>query len=323
MRLKNMIQNMRLKNMIQNININEAYANGADKPLSIPTYVDGNGENVHPSVYHNSFGWNGHKYWMVITPFAESNDQVENPSIVVSDNGKTWTVPQGISNPIVPAPDGGYNSDPHICMSPDGKTMNIVYRTYLHAGTEHLYVVSSNDGINWSEKKEILTTDSIKERNLSPAVIWNGQEYLMWTVDIVPVPNVLKLRKAQSITNTFGKVQTCNITLPKSATGQEIWHIDVIKLDRYYFLLANTTDLGFCGSKGSLYLAKSMDGINWSVGENPVLNRRPEGWDANLYRGCILPKFTEKGLTFSLWYSAYNLPTPGWATGYTEIMFNK
>jgi hypothetical protein len=84
----------------------------ADQNLNIPTY-DGSGQNVHPSLVYFEEPFNSWKYWMAITPYADSNEDLENPSIVVSNDGNTWQVPEGLTNPIIPHPGGQeFNSDP-------------------------------------------------------------------------------------------------------------------------------------------------------------------------------------------------------------------
>lgn len=55
-----------------------------NKPLEIPTY-DGSKQLTHPSVLYFPESWNGHKYWAVATPYPNSNDEYENPSIYYFD----------------------------------------------------------------------------------------------------------------------------------------------------------------------------------------------------------------------------------------------
>ena len=72
--------------------------------LQIPTY-DGSGQVVHPSVidFINEYGidaWSGYRYWMVLTPYPQSQDKFENPSLYASHDGLTWVVPHPITNPL-------------------------------------------------------------------------------------------------------------------------------------------------------------------------------------------------------------------------------
>lgn len=58
-------------------------------PLAIPTY-DGSNQSVHPSVFYFENGWKGYKYWMTFSPYPNSNDDVEDPSLVVSNDRLNW-----------------------------------------------------------------------------------------------------------------------------------------------------------------------------------------------------------------------------------------
>ena len=77
----------------------------APAPLVTPTY-DGSGQVVHPDVVHVPGGWNGYEYWMGMTPYPNSNDDFENPSVLASNDNVTWVVPPGVTNPLAPEPLG-------------------------------------------------------------------------------------------------------------------------------------------------------------------------------------------------------------------------
>jgi hypothetical protein len=53
---------------------------------------------VHPDIIYFPEGKDGYKYWMVYTPYPPSSK--ENPSIVRSNDGTSWT-DAGITNPII------------------------------------------------------------------------------------------------------------------------------------------------------------------------------------------------------------------------------
>lgn len=115
--------------------------------LETPTY-DGSGQAVHPDVFHSSWGWPKaakYRYWMVLTPYAYSDFSRENPSILVSNNGRNWFVPEGLVNPIEPAPTEGHYSDPDIVMG-DGRLW--VFFRWDKGLEERIYAKSSNDGIH-------------------------------------------------------------------------------------------------------------------------------------------------------------------------------
>ncbi len=105
------------------------------EPLSIPTY-EGSGQTVHPSIidFQNEYAkaqWGGYRFWMAITPYPQSNDAFENPSIFASHDGKNWVVPSGIENPLVSAPGGwehGFHNDPDLIYNPDDDSLWLYFR---------------------------------------------------------------------------------------------------------------------------------------------------------------------------------------------------
>mgnify|MGYP003252864052 CR=1 FL=1 len=79
-------------------------------PQAIPTY-DGANQPTHPSVVKFEQPWNGYLYWMAMTPYPFNDGSYENPSIVASNDGENWIVPEGVSNPLAGTPSPGHNCD--------------------------------------------------------------------------------------------------------------------------------------------------------------------------------------------------------------------
>lgn len=199
-------------------------------------------------------------------------------------------------------------------------TLFIIYRA-VTPPVETIYIISSKDGVNWSCKREVLTVNINKERALSPVITQSGINNSLWTVDIVPSPNIIRKREMKTKETPFKNSLICNLTLPPSAEGQEVWHIDVTKAGECYYMLINTTEHNQYGTKGRLYLAKSTDSANWTVAQQPLIVRNSNSWDTNLYRGCIIPSSYDK--EFLIWYSGHNLPTSGWAIGHTKVEYQE
>lgn len=163
------------------VSANGLSATGIGTQLSIPTY-DGSGEIVHLDVYHNAAGWNGYPYWMVMTPYPDSNDQYENPSIVCSLDGNTWVVPEGLTNPLVLAPEGGFNSDTDMIVV--GNTMYVLYRKYITAtDTLHYMLMSSTNGVTWTEPIEIYAglTDDDYGRGIAPSIVFTDSKFKVFS----------------------------------------------------------------------------------------------------------------------------------------------
>jgi hypothetical protein len=280
--------------------------------LSIPTY-DGSGQAIHPDVYVAPTTWSGHKYWMAFTPWP--SDPFENPSILCSDDNVTWAAPVGLTNPVEPAPGVGYNSDTDLLLSPDGVTMYLFWRLVGAANTETLYVASSTDGVVWGGKTAIVTGAAVPagtapQRVLSPAVLFYGGQYWMWTVRNTGSAMVVDYWTASAPAGTWTRNGSSTVTLPTTTapfTDRDIWHINVEHVEGQLMMTIN--DNGTC-----LFLAKSGDGINWTTAPAPVLTIG-NAWDSvSLYRSAVVP--TSDGKTLRIWYAG---KTTAWRIGYTEV----
>jgi hypothetical protein len=269
----------------------------ASSPLTTPTY-DGSGQAVHPSVYDSGTGniWNGHRYWMAMTPFPAQNAKLENPSILVSDDGNTWSVPDGLTNPVVPYSGSGHNFDPFLYFEND-----ILYLFWMEAiGTaRNIFVLSSTDGITWSDKATIFTSDSSAHNLVAPSIIKVGSTYYLYAVDLVPTPDIFVRYSCATLTGTYASAQTCVVNYPRT-----VWHANVKYVNSVYYAYFNDS-LNGC-------FMYSADGVTWNA--TVVLPYNVGVWDKTLYAGSILP--TANG--FDLWYSAYSALN-AWRIGRTTI----
>ncbi|RLC35813.1 hypothetical protein DRH29_05725, partial [candidate division Kazan bacterium] len=311
-----LLGDVRPVNRFVKVDESKASAANASDYLTTPTY-DGSGQAVHPDVYYNPSKWpdpNGYRFWMAMTPYPNGDDTYENPSILVSDDGQTWEVPSGLTNPIEPAPSTGHNADPDILEGADGKLW--VFFMWTDGTTYKVYVKSSSDGINWSDKTEILT--STTESFISPAVVFEDGLYTMWYIDHLASPNVLKKRTASSPTGPWSSPTTCTVSGVPS--GRDLWHLDVVRVQAEYHAFVVLTDSDTTGANTELHFATSRDGTNWTLNSTPLLAAGTSGsWDDNLiYRACGLLFNAGNESRYALWYSASN-SSGTWHIGYTEV----
>src|SRR4051812_24550095 len=66
--------------------------------LSIPTY-DGSGQGVHPDILYLDPPLNGKRFMMAFTPYPYYNARLENPSVLLSNNGVDFAEPVPGENP--------------------------------------------------------------------------------------------------------------------------------------------------------------------------------------------------------------------------------
>ena len=279
-----------------------ATAANAASALTTPTY-DGSGQAIHPSVLYFASGWNGYKYWMANTPFPGGNVAYENPCMLVSNDGNTWIAPPGLTNPITPTPGGGHYNDTEIVMSVDGLTMFLYYG--FAGGGGVIYVKSSTNGTTWSAASAVLSGGSTDF--LSPAVLYDGTQFVMYYINSTPTPAVLNRRTCATPDGTWSAAANCPVTgIP---SDNQIWHLSVVKRGEVYhgfFTMELATH--------PLYFGHSVDGINWTLDSEPLLDAGASGsWDDGfLYRASGVPI----GVGYDLFYSANSDPS-SWVVGGT------
>ena len=286
----------------------------APEPLETPSY-DGSGQMVHPDVLYIPEGWgspNSYTYWMAVTPYPWGNDDYENPSVLVSEDGIQWDVPPGLTNPLVPNPPDGHHCDTDVVRV--GDELFVYYMlggTSVH--TSFLQLMRSSDGVNWSGPTTVLTHPDYL---VSPTFLdLEGQVHCWYVASAGCSASSSTVHRRSSTDGIgWGAEQDVSMSLP----GQVIWHVDIQQTpDGYAMVCAAYPEDASCGAT-SLYFAESTDGLVWSVDPRPLLTPNPFGWDNScIYRSTFL----KEDETLSIWYSSRN--TDGsWHVGYTEGTLN-
>jgi hypothetical protein len=232
---------------------------------------------------------------MAYTPYNGGDSQYENPCLAVSQDGDTWITPPGVTNPIDAYPGTpNYNSDPHLSMLPDGRMM-LIWRLNSAAGRT-IYVSTSTDGVTWAPKVVVRNASTAKA--LAPCIQWTGTDYLMWTVDDDPTPNIIQARRvADPLAPGAWDVAatTCTHNLPATA---DPWHMDVVRVGGTYFAVVQVTE----SAGWYFYFGQSTDGFAWNFGRARFMQKGAA--DASVYyKACIQPVVSDSGLEFDMWYS--------------------
>lgn len=234
--------------------------------VKIPTY-DGSGETTHPKVLYFKDGFNEYKYWMVNTPYPHNNAYLENPSIIVSNDGVNWTEPDGIKNPVSGYPskirDDSYYSDPFMLFDNDHfelffrKTKSNLNGNYKRNGYNYVYMQTSSDGITWTKPKMILNDNSL-ERYMSMSIIKENGLYKIWYVNYEG--NIRYIESSDLINYT--KPINVNISNFKS----NVWHGEIQNIDEKYICIFMI--------KYKLFYTESIDGVNFD--EPKLINTEVE-----------------------------------------------
>jgi len=224
---------------------------------TIPVYAAAEADNCHaghPSVVYVPEGVSGYNYWMSMTPLRSSQDDFENPSIVVSTDGVTWAEPAGVTNPIVPAPASGFNADSNLTW--DGEQFVMLYTEYTTA-YKTFYLTSPN-GIDWTAPALLRSTVPATAINASPS-LYKAVDgtYMLWSVDVAASPRKVVLSTATTLDGPWTTVD-CTI----DAVIVNPWHLEVKRFGGQFVMLFNTEDTF---GRHQLVWMRSLDGIAWEV----------------------------------------------------------
>lgn len=240
---------------------------------------------VHPKVLYFEKGFKGHSFWMAVTPYPHADFKLENPCIVYSDDGFNWT---GIPANPLSLPDDQedtYNSDTHLVYREDTQTLECWYRYVAREGEtryEQLKRRVSKDGLHWEDEQVVQDFSGAVHQALSPVILWEEDHYDIW---VVRGTGGYHIEYYQSPDGTgLQKIRRINLTYEHEGEAYNVWHIDLVKDEGRYILLA------MCKSQTtknwSLFLSTSDDNIHYSEPEVVLLGSY--SWDRQIYRSSIV-----------------------------------
>lgn len=303
-----------------------AVATNAASPLTITT-PDGSGQIVEPCIEFIPQGWNGHKFWALITGYTNGNAATENPAIYYSDDGTTFTPVPGAPFPLVTTPATGNNADPELRLGPDGNLHGFFIKFNSPSGSTGVYWFTSSDGVNWSTPQLLFQSVNTTELATGPIVLYDkaNVQWIMWyvhgqTAGNSALVNPIRRRVCSGTSpgGTWSSATTCTVTgLP---AGRSPWEMHVERRGAQLNLVSTLCDNGTGGGNTKLHFAVSDDqGLSWRFATSPFLSASASGWDNSVvYRGDIVPVDDGGNGLYGLWYSARS--TAGaWRFGYTTI----
>ena len=253
--------------------------------LDIPTY-DGSGQAVHPSLLmHDGRSTAGNsvagssRFVLAFTPYTDTDDRVENPSVVVSDDGLNFCEEKPGLNPLVHAPDKDHNDDPDLFFS-NGR-YGIFYLETMRPEKQSLILLESTDRIHW--EKRVIHEERLKQGSgcfmLSPKYIEkDGLSYLFYVnrdaaggyqIEYVTGKDVYSLdfadRKAVAVSG-LGELPW-HIEILSSATQNPDVTLKQAASDKKYYMLLTTARDAEKDSRYTLCIAHSQDLVNWKLEE--------------------------------------------------------
>jgi hypothetical protein len=293
----------------------------APNPLAIPTY-DLSGQVVEPDVIVFDSPWHGSLYWMVVSPYPFTDPSKENPSIVVSNNGLNWQVPEGLVNPLA-LPDGiNYLSDASIFHDPASDQLWVYYNVTLTTTTNGLGMnrIVSSDGIHWQNNGQLFQVSNCDA--VSPTVGKSGDTYIMWSIkpdDCAAATSVLTYRTSVDGLNWSEPLPTDMVQ-----ANYVLWHINIkyVSSKKEWWAAVTAYPSGqICCDNTRLFFSKSQDGAHWTSYGKPILSPSASGWDdVKIYRSSLI--YDSRGDELRVWYSAPNT-LASWHVGFTQENYDQ
>lgn len=245
---------------------------------------------THPSLVSVPGGWGGYAHWCAFTPYPKADSVFENPCLVASSDLKTWVVPDGIQNPIVPPPTPvGYNSDTCLYWDESNRRMVLIYRTRNDtAGTNTIYVMTASEPRRWSSPVAIWTGLIASAQDMASPSIWFNAGTKRWVivghnVDGGATWPFWRITSANLISGW--DINPVAMSMPHPVAGRRWWHSHFIQLDSGEVVGVVQDNNGTVGASGFVYLARSVDGDWFDVS-------KLSGAISGRYRPSLAPSLT-------------------------------
>jgi len=245
-----------------------AKSDGSYDVVAVPSpYAPGH--VLHPSVLYFKDGKGGFRYWMAYTPYPNSDSTYENPCIAVSNDGKSWAAPAGVTNPIFEKPPrvGSYNSDTDLYWDSVGSQFVLLWRTIGEViGTDvDLFISTSTDGIAWSARTNIFHGLTNVSDMASPSIWYNATsskwEILAHNVGTGGTGALSKITSS-SLLSGWDTALTVLTFVPPS--GRKWWHSQLRRISDGSVIGFVQDNNGTVGASGLLYSVFSSDGAVFS-----------------------------------------------------------
>ena len=244
--------------------------------LDIPTY-EGSGQTVHPQVLFFEEKFMGYHYIMVMTPYPFSDSAHENPSVLGSQDGIIWEVPDGVVNPVVGVPfdvrHGGHYSDPFLLRKGDTLEMWFRHTLAVYTGGRYsldnsrhnrIYRTVTKDLSNWETLETVLECFDGINPFMSVVVMHDGERYRLW---YATYQSVLFYIESTDLINWSERVR-----IHHDLGGLGIWHHDIIFTGEKYEALFISADWGNV-PLFRLFYAVSYDAKNFGTGREISIGR--------------------------------------------------
>lgn len=197
-------------------------------------------------------------------------------------------------------------SDPDLSYIPSSDVLRLCSREVegpgqTGVGAERVYCQDSPDLVMWSAPVTVARFTPAAWSHVSPTFLWGADDsWRMWYVHG-------RCSDTTSVVESVTSADTTPVATDLRQPGYVIWHLQVRAFAGAYWALYNAyrpdPSLWGCGY-GDLFLARSTDGIHWSVFPRPVLAHLASSlFPAGYYRSSMV--YDTATDVLGLWVSGY------------------
>ena len=232
--------------------------------IKYPTY-EKSGQAVHSSIIKLSTSL----FIMVFTPYPNTDDKFENPSIVISKNGITFKEEKKHLNPLVPTPSIDHNDDPDFFIT-ENKLYNIIYLETLRPDFQNLCLLRSYDRISW--ERTVLFTQKLHQNDnfmLSPTYVKKDETFLFFVNK--KQNNMLQLEYVKGKDLFSIDFQNSNILIVQNLKYTPL-HLSILTYSQGYIMLLTVVSGDLRNGTYSLITAYSEDLISWKTNNKIILD---------------------------------------------------
>ena len=278
---------------------------------------------VHPAVAYFPHRFMGFEYLMVVNPYPDANDQLENPVLYGSHDMQNWTLFTHIQQPLAWAEDydpsfvNTYLSDPWITYNPHSRELIVGWRRHFRNGTApdgstHLIeAVTTLDGINWSPRRIIDRENQTAGGHilLAPSYVYNPDQRL-WYCYYNANPDWMVVTKRDLLDEN----ENWSVPVPLGFTG---WHGEARIVGNRVWLWNN---IGHQRWDTSMYWSEANDWTLFTridvapgiVDASDWAAQWPDGV-AKSYKNVFIPHLYEDGtISLKLLYQAKRTENEWW-----------
>lgn len=265
-------------------------------------------DNIHPCVRYIP-GFAGHDWWMVTTPYYNTDSSIENPILYYGDSGANGTPPTSWQGGTVvePTPSNGYNSDGNLFY--DGTKLWVIWReNYTADCTAHnvdrgVFARYTTNGTTFSEKiylcgNDFSHTGKTGDTIMCPCVftIESSIKMLASYYEFSPVKQSYGFSEwaASGVLGNNAFTHNHNVGILHD-NDFNFWHFDIFAYNGKYYCVASPE------SGEAIYMGVSNDGINYTFWGTPLISMNLYG-DYYFYKPSALVK---DGVLY-LWHPVKN-----------------